>query len=88
MDRIRASLFAVRSFYLGTFLIDPNGIIRQISINDLSVGRNIEETIRLLEAYQYADQHGEVCPLGWKQGKEAMVADPFKSKEYFLKNYE
>jgi alkyl hydroperoxide reductase subunit AhpC len=42
----------------------------------------------LLEAYQYADQHGEVCPLGWKQGKEAMVADPFKSKEYFLKNYE
>ncbi|RKO92741.1 tryparedoxin peroxidase, partial [Blyttiomyces helicus] len=67
----------------GTFIIDPKGIVRQITINDSSVGRNVSETLRLLEAYQFADEHGEVCPAGWKKGSKTMHADPVKSKEYF-----
>jgi len=42
--------------------------IRQITINDNSVGRNVDEVLRIVEAYQYADEHGEVCPVGWKRG--------------------
>ncbi|KAJ3352643.1 thioredoxin peroxidase Tpx1 [Entophlyctis luteolus] len=49
----------------GTFLIDPNGIVRQITINDLDVGRSIDETLRLIEAFQYHETHGEVCQAGW-----------------------
>jgi alkyl hydroperoxide reductase subunit AhpC len=48
----------------GTFIIDPNQVIRQISINDLSVGRSIDETLRLLEGYQFSEENGEVCPAG------------------------
>jgi alkyl hydroperoxide reductase subunit AhpC len=71
----------------GTFIIDPKGIIRQITINDLDVGRNVDETLRLLEAFQFADEHGEVCPVGWKKGGRTMKADPVKSKEYFKAVY-
>ncbi|KAI8902518.1 peroxiredoxin-2 [Globomyces pollinis-pini] len=67
----------------GTFIVDPKGIIRQITINDLSVGRSIDETLRLLEGYQFADKHGEVCPAGWKKGAKSMIPDTQKSKEYF-----
>ncbi|KAJ3273772.1 thioredoxin peroxidase Tpx1 [Terramyces sp. JEL0728] len=69
----------------GTFIVDPKGIVRQITINDLSVGRNIDETLRLIEGYQFADEHGEVCPLGWKKGSKTMKPDPQGSKEYFNK---
>lgn len=67
----------------GTFIIDPKGIVRQATINDLPVGRNIDEAIRLVKAFQYTDVHGEVCPANWDEGKKTMVADPVKSKEYF-----
>jgi peroxiredoxin (alkyl hydroperoxide reductase subunit C) len=67
----------------GTFLIDPKGIIRHSTINDLSVGRNIEETIRLLKAFQFAEKNGEVCPANWTEGKRTMKADPKGVKEYF-----
>ncbi|KAJ1554699.1 Peroxiredoxin-2 [Cladochytrium tenue] len=67
----------------GTFIIDPNQVVRQITINDLGVGRNVDETLRLLEALQFADEHGEVCPAGWHKGEKSMVPDPIKSKEYF-----
>ncbi len=43
----------------------------------------VDETLRLVEAFQYADKHGEVCPVGWKKGAKTMVGDPVKSKEYF-----
>jgi peroxiredoxin (alkyl hydroperoxide reductase subunit C) len=56
----------------GTFLIDKQGIIRHQIINDLPLGRNIEEAIRMVDALQYSEKHGEVCPANWKQGKEAM----------------
>jgi alkyl hydroperoxide reductase subunit AhpC len=67
----------------GTFIIDPKGIIRQVSVNDLSVGRNVSETLRLVEGYQFADEHGEVCPAGWKKGAKTMIPNPKDSKKYF-----
>ncbi|KAI9337937.1 thioredoxin-like protein [Obelidium mucronatum] len=67
----------------GTFIIDPKQIVRHISINDLGVGRSIDETLRLVEAFQFNDKNGEVCPAGWKKGAKSMIADPKKSKEYF-----
>lgn len=51
-----------------TFIIDPKGILRHASYSDLPVGRNIEETLRLVQAFQYSDIHGEVCPAKWKKG--------------------
>lgn len=71
----------------GTFIIDPKGILRQITINDLPVGRNVDETLRLLEALQFTDEHGEVCPVNWKKGEKTMKADPIGSKEYFKEKY-
>ncbi|KAI1854999.1 hypothetical protein JX265_012354 [Neoarthrinium moseri] len=67
----------------GLFIIDPKGVLRQITVNDLPVGRNVEETIRLVEAFQFTDEHGEVCPAGWMKGAKTMKADPKGSLEYF-----
>jgi alkyl hydroperoxide reductase subunit AhpC len=67
----------------GTFIIDPKGIVRQISINDLSVGRNVDEVLRLLEGYQFADENGEVCPINWTKGGKTIKPSPSESKEYF-----
>ena len=69
--------------FRGLFLIDGNGTLRQITINDLPVGRSVDETLRLVQAFQFTDVHGEVCPANWKPGKKTMKADPSKSKEYF-----
>ncbi len=67
----------------GTFLIDPKGVIRQATVNDLPVGRNIDEALRLIRAFQFVEKHGEVCPANWDEGKKTMKADPTGSKEYF-----
>jgi alkyl hydroperoxide reductase subunit AhpC len=64
----------------GTFIIDDKGKLRHSSINDASVGRNVEETLRLLTAFQYADTHGEVCPAKWSPGKKAMDASHTSDK--------
>uniref|UniRef100_A0A8C0H4W1 thioredoxin-dependent peroxiredoxin n=1 Tax=Chelonoidis abingdonii TaxID=106734 RepID=A0A8C0H4W1_CHEAB len=61
LQRFKTSLF----IYRGLFIIDPNGIIKHLSINDLPVGRSVEETLRLVKAFQYVDTHGEVCPANW-----------------------
>ncbi len=53
----------------GLFIIDGKGIIRSMHINDAPVGRSVDETLRLIEAFKYTDTHGEVCPAGWKPGK-------------------
>jgi alkyl hydroperoxide reductase subunit AhpC len=55
-----------------TFIIDPKGIVRQVSTSDLGVGRNINEILRLVEAFQYNDKNGEVCPANWKKGQKTM----------------
>jgi len=73
--------------FRGLFIISDKGIIRQITINDLPVGRSVDETLRLVQAFQYTDNHGEVCPVNWTPGKATMVDDPEKSKEYFQKTY-
>ncbi|KAI1396624.1 thioredoxin-like protein [Hypoxylon fuscum] len=67
----------------GLFIIDPKGVLRQITVNDLPVGRDVEETIRLVQAFQFTDEHGEVCPAGWQNGNKGMKADPKGSLEYF-----
>jgi len=67
----------------GTFIIDPKGIIRQATVNDLPVGRNIDEAIRLVKAFQFNEKHGEVCPANWTEGGKTMTPDVNKSKEYF-----
>jgi alkyl hydroperoxide reductase subunit AhpC len=67
----------------GLFIIDDKGIIRQITINDLPVGRAVPEIIRLVEAFQFTDKHGEVCPANWIKGSKTIIPDPEKSKQYF-----
>lgn len=59
----------------GTFIIDREGILRHISINDLPVGRNSKEILRLVQAFQYTDVYGEVCPESWTPGAATMVPD-------------
>jgi alkyl hydroperoxide reductase subunit AhpC len=59
----------------GTFIIDREGILRHISINDLPVGRNSKEILRLVQAFQYTDVYGEVCPESWQPGSATMVPD-------------
>lgn len=67
----------------GLFIIDPKGIVRQITVNDLPVGRSVDETIRLLKAFQFVEEHGEVCPLGWTEGAKTIKPDPKGSMDYF-----
>ncbi|KAF9170314.1 Peroxiredoxin-2 [Mortierella sp. AD011] len=69
--------------YRGLFIIDPKQVVRQITINDLPVGRNVDETVRLVEAFQFTDEHGEVCPIGWQKGQSTIKPDVAGSKEFF-----
>lgn len=69
--------------YRGLFIIDEKQNLRQITINDLPVGRSVDETLRLVQAFQFVAEHGEVCPAGWKPGSKTMKADPSGSQEYF-----
>ncbi|CAD5111789.1 DgyrCDS1063 [Dimorphilus gyrociliatus] len=71
--------------FRGLFIIDNKGNLRQITINDLPVGRSVDETLRLVQAFQFTDKHGEVCPAGWKPGADTMKPDPKGSKVYFSK---
>jgi len=65
----------------GLFIIDENGKLRSMIVNDLPVGRSVEETLRLVNAFQFTDKHGEVCPANWKPGEATMKADPKGSQE-------
>jgi peroxiredoxin 2/4 len=56
----------------GLFLIDTHGIVRHQLINDLPLGRSVDEAIRVLDALQFTEEHGEVCPANWKQGEDGM----------------
>ena len=59
--------------FRATYIIDPKGILRHVSINDLPVGRNPDEVLRLVKALQHADTYGEECPASWKPGDKAIV---------------
>lgn len=60
----------------GAFVIDKTGVVRSQVVNDLPLGRNIDELLRTIEALQYHETHGEVCPAGWRRGDKAMHATP------------
>ncbi len=67
----------------GLFIVDPSGVLRHATVNDLPVGRDVDEALRVLQALQFVDAHGEVCPANWRPGSKTMVADPVQSLKYF-----
>lgn len=67
----------------GLYIIDGKGVIRSLQINDAPVGRSVEETLRLIQAFQYSDLHGEVCPANWKPGDKTIKPDQEEKLEYF-----
>ena len=75
--------------YRATYIIDDKGILRHATIGDLPVGRNVDEFIRLVQAFRYTDEHGEVCPSAWTPGAATMVPDPdsAKTEEYWAKEH-
>jgi peroxiredoxin 2/4 len=70
----------------GTFLIDREGVVRHAVINDLPLGRNIDEALRMVDALQFHEQHGDVCPANWIEGKEAMTPTAAGVAEYLAKH--
>ena len=60
--------------YRGLFLIDKKGVVRHVTVNDLPLGRNVDEALRVLDALQFNEENGEVCPANWVKGKEGMKA--------------
>jgi len=70
----------------GSFLIDAKGIIRHATINDLPLGRNVDEMIRMVDAMHFTDENGEVCAAGWQKGDEGMKATTEGVAEYLDKN--
>ncbi len=71
----------------GLFLIDKEGIIRHQVVNDLPLGRSVDEALRMVESLQYFEANGEVCPANWKKGSATIKPDPKGSKEFFGKEY-
>ncbi len=69
--------------YRGLFLIDKQGIVRHQVINDLPLGRSVDETLRVLDAWIFHEKHGEVCPANWKQGAKTMKPTQEGLLEYF-----
>jgi len=72
--------------FRGTFLIDQSGSVRHQVVNDLPLGRNMDELIRMVEALQFHEQHGEVCPAGWNKGDKGMNASPEGVASYLSDN--
>lgn len=72
--------------FRGAFLIDQKGMVRSQIVNDLPLGRNVDEIIRLFDAIQFHEEHGEVCPAGWKQGDKAITATPNGIANYLDEN--
>jgi peroxiredoxin (alkyl hydroperoxide reductase subunit C) len=68
--------------FRGSFLIDRAGMVRHQVVNDLPLGRNIDEMLRMVDALQFTEEHGEVCPAGWKEGDKGMNASPDGVAEY------
>ncbi|EDM69322.1 MULTISPECIES: peroxiredoxin C [unclassified Moritella] len=72
--------------FRGSFLIDTNGVVRHQVVNDLPLGRNIDEMLRMVDALNFHEKNGEVCPAQWEAGKEAMEASPEGVAKYLSKN--
>lgn len=69
----------------GVFIIDQDGILQSFTVNNLGVGRNVDEVIRLIQGFQFVAKHGEVCPANWNPGDDTMKPDTVGSQEYFSK---
>ncbi len=72
----------------GSFLIDRDGVVCHQVVNDLSLGRNIDEMLRMVDALQFHEEHGEVCPAGWDKGKKGMDASPEGVAKYLASEAE
>ncbi len=72
--------------FRGAFLIDKNGVVRSQIVNDLPLGRNMDELLRLVDALQFHEEHGEVCPAGWTKGDKGMNANPEGVAAYLADN--
>ena len=68
--------------FRGSFLIDKKGVVRHQVVNDLPLGRNVDEMLRMVDALQFTEEHGEVCPAGWNKGKAGMKATTAGVAEY------
>ena len=69
--------------FRGLFLINKDGIVQHVTLNNLPLGRNVDEVLRVVDAMQHNEQHGEVCPANWKKGEKAMKADNDGLKNWF-----
>ncbi|UTA46682.1 peroxiredoxin C [Simiduia sp. 21SJ11W-1] len=72
--------------FRGSFLIDEEGVVRHQVVNDLPLGRNVDEMIRMVDALAFHQEHGEVCPAGWKDGDKGMTASPEGVAAYLKEN--
>lgn len=72
--------------YRGSFLVDKVGVVRHQVVNDLPLGRNIDEMLRMIDALQFTEEHGEVCPAGWSKGKPGMNASTEGVARYLAAN--
>lgn len=70
----------------GLFLIDKKGVVRHALINDLPLGRSVDEALRMVDALRFFEEHGDVCPANWKKGEDAMKATPEGVAEYLAKH--
>jgi peroxiredoxin 2/4 len=69
-----------------SFLIDKNGVVQHQVVNNLALGRAVDEMLRMIDALQFTEEHGEVCPAGWQKGKEGIRPDPEGVAQYLAKN--
>lgn len=74
--------------FRGSFLIDEDGLVRHQVVNDLPLGRNVDEMLRMVDALAFHQEHGEVCPAGWKDGDSGMTASPEGVAAYLSANHE
>ena len=72
--------------FRASFLIDKEGLVRHQTVNDLPLGRNVDDMIRVIDALQFHEKNGEVCPAGWQKGQEGMKADADAVADYLSKN--
>ncbi|MDN3640439.1 peroxiredoxin C [Simiduia curdlanivorans] len=72
--------------FRGSFLIDEDGLVRHQVVNDLPLGRNVDEMLRMVDALAFNQEHGEVCPAGWKDGDKGMTASPEGVAAYLKEN--
>ena len=79
-------LFGEEVSLRGLFLIDKEGVIRHALVTDLPLGRNVDEALRLVDALQFTEEHGEVCPANWREGEDAMKPTAEGVAEYLAKH--